>query len=88
MVFIWNCHRLRYALISPCSWFDSPLDEFNRLRMRLTIRLDSLQSRRWLAENVIFFGGAGQVPGSPSTHEAGEVDRQNVRHMGVALACA
>ncbi len=50
MVLICNCHSLRYALISPCSWSVSLLDEFNRLRMRLKIRLEALQSRRWLAE--------------------------------------
>lgn len=37
---------------------------------------------------IISTGEVGQTPGSPSTHEAEEVDWHNVRLMGVAEACA
>lgn len=37
---------------------------------------------------IITFGQVGQMPRSPSTHEAEVVDWHNVRHMGVAEACA
>lgn len=37
---------------------------------------------------IIFTGEVGQMPGSPSTHEAEEVDWHKVRHMGVAQAFA
>lgn len=82
-----NCHVCKCVDLSFVAGL-TVLNELNRLRMRLKARLAPLLSGGYLAQMLFSLSLGRSGASKPVRTRSCVVDRQNERHMGVALTCA